>query len=713
MTARKTKLATLLATIMILVTLGQVATFPTSHLGISQPRPLTQATPQNLQLNVTLHGRGATFPAPLINLWGTQYHSLNPGVTITYDALGSGAGQLALMQKTTTFAASDAPLSQPQRDAAPNVLHIPEAIGSVVLAYNITNTSGTQITTGLNLTGAIIASIYLGAIHLWDDPAIQSLNPTIALPHQNITAIHRSDSSGTTFVFSSYLTQESTTWATTPGLGAATSITWPGSPTGSPLPFTEGGSGNGGVATLIKHTSFSIGYIELQYALCSNPPTCTAQPIPYAFVQNADATKFVQPTFQSTLNAVTNYTLTHTFPNGIDSWASVSMLNQPGTNTYSIASFTYILVYRELNVYPQQDVNETGTYLALKAFLTWVVNQGQAYSQGLAYVPLPASVVAIDMASINSITFTIHSTPLHRTIALQANSVTGWNGSATGPTISAFSGDGITLNLISTDSVSTSHRWFLDFNNNGVIDPNENNTTVSPIFSSTTATPFPFVPHIFNITSIPAAGNWTYRDSFFPTFTGIFRILPAQIAIPFQPPHQNPTANPNPGFPILDTSRIITVGSVLVDLRTMTASGFFNTTSVDTSSRTVTHVAGYTLSGLALTPSSGGFGLKFIMKIPTSPYTLSSNVIIQLSGISGTVTYQLSRSLDIANTGRVDISSLATVALYYKEVEVPPPPDPNFHYASDINADGSIGIDDLAAVAFFYHDTALSPTTLV
>jgi phosphate transport system substrate-binding protein len=693
MSLKKNRFVSVLsAAVLIFVMMGQVATLPSTHSTNSQPRTQTQAPPASLNLPITLHGQGATFPQPLINVWAQQYHASVSNVTIVYNpnplVVGSGSGQLALIDKTADFAASDAPLSSAQRDIAPNVLHIPEAIGSVVLAYNLPG-----ITTGLNLTGPIIASIYLGQIKMWNDSAIQAINPTITLPQQNITTVHRSDSSGTTFVFTSYLSSQSTTWATTPGLGAQTSVTWPGSSTGVPPPKFEAGNGNGGVATLIAGTSYSIGYVELQYALGAIPP------MTYASVRNNDNTAYILPSVDTTTFAVKNYTATHTLPNGIDSWASVSMLNQAGLQTYPIASFTYLLVYREMNVVPSMNINETAQFSALKAFLSWIITTGQTFSTTNHYVPIPSSVVAVDTASIASMTYAIQSKSVHHTFWLQANSATGWNGSKPGPTISVVSGDSVTLNLLSADGLT--HQWFLDFNNNGVIDPNENNTTVSSTFSSTsTYSPFQFVPHIFNTTSIPSLGNWTYADSQSPGITGTFRIIPQQIAIPFQPPNQSPTSTL---IPAIDTSRVTTVGSLIVDMRTLSFRGIVNETRVDTGTKLVAGTKGYdsTQVNLQLRPVSGLLQAKFVIQMPASPYTLSSNIIVTMTGLTGTATYQLSRELDIVGSGRVDIGSLSFVAFYYKT-------DPTLHPTADVNANLDIGIDDLSAVAFFYHAPAFS-----
>ncbi|MBO0887951.1 phosphate ABC transporter substrate-binding protein PstS [Candidatus Bathyarchaeota archaeon] len=682
----------LLPIFILLATIGQALTVPGNH--VSNPSVFSQAplgTPY--PTHVTLNGAGASFPAPIINFWAGNYSAGHTNTSIVYKSVGSGAGQLAAAQHVGDFFASDAPLSTAQRPLYPNILHIPETIGSIALAYNLPG-----ITQHLNLTGALIAQIYLGQVSKWNDPAIQSINPGVTLPNQNITTVHRSDSSGTTFIFTSYLASQSTTWATTCPVGTP----WPTACAGgvpplcSPLPCAITGNGNAGVATAIQTHTYSFGYVELNYAITNG--------MTYGQVRNADNTAWVIPTETTTANAVKNYTSTHALPSGTADWSSVSMLNQAGLQTYPIASFTYLLVYRELNVLPSMNINETAQRNALVSFLNWVVTTGQQYSSlpTLNYVPLPASVVAVDQASINSITYTIVSKPVHRTFNLSVSNTAGWSTTA----LTVYSGDTVTLLLSSVDGLA--HQWYLDFNNNGVFDSNENNTCTScvtlrasTLFSSSTAVNFTFVPLIMNPNSIPSLGNWTFRDSQNAASSGNFQIFPQQIAIPFVPPANSLTSSL---IPVMDTSRITTQGSLIVDMRTQVFGGNVSEITVNSASGSLTSQKTDKISGLHFTLSSGQLQSLFIFTAATQPNATSSNITVKLNGLTGTATYTVSRTLDMANQGAVNIVDLATVAFHYGTTLG----QPNYSPTSDVNADGKIDILDLALVAFYFNDPAFS-----
>jgi phosphate ABC transporter phosphate-binding protein len=310
-----------------------------------------------------------------------SYTSLiRTNVQISYQGVGSGQGiaslTASLTAKTVDFACSDAPLTASQRAAAPNVLHIPETIGAVTLAYNLPG-----IPTGLHLTGQVLANIYLGTITNWNDQAIQSLNTGTTLPNQNIITVHRSDSSGTTNIFTKYLSNMSSTWASQ--IGNGTSVQWPGG---------LGASGNANVAATVNQTQYAIGYVELAYAL-QNGMTVAA-------IQNP-AGNWILPSLSTTTQAVQSLP-TSGLPAGNQDWGSVSLLNTPGAQAYPIVSFTYILVYKELNVVQGMDQNKA---TQLVQFIWWVVHNGQQLSPNLQYAQLPANVVQIDEASIQSITF--------------------------------------------------------------------------------------------------------------------------------------------------------------------------------------------------------------------------------------------------------------------------------------------------------------------
>ncbi|HVP26288.1 MAG TPA: phosphate ABC transporter substrate-binding protein PstS [Candidatus Bathyarchaeia archaeon] len=328
-------------------------------------------------VSTTLNGAGATFPQPFLNATITKYtHDIKTNLQINYQGVGSGQGISSLTNKVVDFAASDAPLTASQRQNATNALHIPETIGAVTLAYNLPS-----VQSGLNLTGEVIAKIYLGNITNWNDAQIQSLNAGITLPDHAITTVHRSDSSGTTRIFTKYLSNVSSTWAS--HVGSGTSVQWPGG---------LGASGNAAVASTVNQTQYAIGYVELAYAL-ENSMTVAA-------VKNP-AGNYVLPSLDSTTKAVQSGA-SGGLPAGNQDWGSVSLLNTPDAQAYPIVSFTYLLVYQELNVIPGMDQNKA---TQLVQFLWYVVHDGQQLASGLEYAALPSNVVQIDETSIQSITF--------------------------------------------------------------------------------------------------------------------------------------------------------------------------------------------------------------------------------------------------------------------------------------------------------------------
>jgi phosphate transport system substrate-binding protein len=328
---------------------------------------------------VSLSGSGATFPVPLLDAMITEYEdNVKSNVNIDYEGIGSGGGIANLQKKTGDFAGSDAPMSAAEMDLAPNALHIPETIGAVTVAYNIPDVS-----TGLHLTGQIIADIFQGKITKWNDAAIQDINQDVMLPDHDIVVSHRSDGSGTTFIFTGYLSAVSTDWAQTPGLGQGKNVEWP---------VGLGGNGNSGVAQNVQDIEYTIGYVELAYALENN--------MAVAAIQNP-ANNFVVPSLESTTEAVSSKAA-QGLPTGIESWTDVNVLNAPGEQAYPIVSFTYILVYQELNDIPGMTQSKA---TALVQFLWWMVHDGQQLGPALEYAPLPSNVVGIDEASIQSITF--------------------------------------------------------------------------------------------------------------------------------------------------------------------------------------------------------------------------------------------------------------------------------------------------------------------
>jgi phosphate transport system substrate-binding protein len=368
----------------------------TAGSAFGQLPPPGQLQQQQQQGRVTIDGAGATFPFPLIDTWRVEYQTVRPDVSINYQSIGSGGGVKQFIEKTVDFGASDAPLTANETQAAPGAVHIPETIGSVVAAYNI---NGVQ-EKGLRLTGPVLVGIFLGEITTWDDPQIAELNPDLPLPSQDIVVVHRSDGSGTTFVWTSYLSEVSPEW--NQAIGAGKSVSWP---------VGLGAPGNEGVASTIQSTPNSIGYVELAYVLTTE--------MDYAFLQN-QAGNFVEPSLQSTRAAVAAVTNNNTqtsnnsttgasnttsaaLPAGDVSWETVSLLDAPGADSYPIASFSYLLLYKELSDNPRIDSMEKAR--ALVDFINWAITDGQQFAGELAYVPLPDSVVQHNQETLRSLTF--------------------------------------------------------------------------------------------------------------------------------------------------------------------------------------------------------------------------------------------------------------------------------------------------------------------
>jgi phosphate transport system substrate-binding protein len=357
------------AILAIVIAISAVA----AYAFLSQPGA-TEAT-------VTLNGSGATFPYPFLSITITQYQTVKSNVQINYQPIGSGGGITDLKNKNNDFAGSDAPLTAAEQANATNTLHIPETIGAVTIAYNLPGVSS-----GLKLTGQVIADIFQGTITKWNDAAIQSLNPDITLPNQVITTVHRSDGSGTTFIFTSYLSKASTTWNTTVGSGK--SVSWPAGGIGS--------SGNTGVASSVNSTQYAVGYVELAYAVTNG--------MTEAAVQNPSG-NYILPTLASTTAAAQAAT---NLPAGSASWTNVNLLNTGDANAYPIVSFTYIIVYKELNVIPNLTKQQA---TAVVQYLWYIIHDGQSLGPVLGYAPLPTNVVQLDETTIASITFNGQTLP--------------------------------------------------------------------------------------------------------------------------------------------------------------------------------------------------------------------------------------------------------------------------------------------------------------
>jgi phosphate transport system substrate-binding protein len=297
---------------------------------------------------MTINGAGATFPYPIYSKWFDAYAKVDPSVRFNYQSIGSGGGQKQILAQTVDFGASDGPVSDDNLSKAPGkLLHIPTVAGAVVMTYNLPGN------VNLKLDGETIADMFLGKITKWNDPRIAATNPGVSLPSSDIVVVHRSDGSGTTFIFTDYLSKVSAEWKQKAGTN--TSVNWP---TGI------GGKGNEGVSGQVKQLPNSIGYVELIYAIQNK--------MPYANVKNA-AGEFVKPTLDSVTAALATADVPEDF--------RFSMTNAPGKGAYPIAGATWLLVY-------QQQKNATKGK-KLVEFLKWASSDGEKMAKDLDYAPLP------------------------------------------------------------------------------------------------------------------------------------------------------------------------------------------------------------------------------------------------------------------------------------------------------------------------------------
>ncbi len=314
----------------------------------------------------TLQGAGATFPNPLYQRWLSEYGRLNPNVRIDYQSTGSGAGIRQIQQRTIDFGATDSPMSDELLRASPGeILHIPTVLGAVVVTYNLSGVSQT-----LRFSPDVLADIYLGRITRWDDARIRADNAGANLPAADITVVRRADGSGTTAVFTDYLSKVSQEWRDRVGTGTA-----PQWPTGL------GGRGNEGVTGMIRGTPNTIGYVELAYAVQNN--------LPVAQLKNK-AGNFVSPSLEAVTAAAAESL--PTTPEDL----RVSITDAAGATVYPISAYTYILVYK--------DQPDGAKGRALVDFLWWAIHDGQSFARELQYAPLPPDIVRRAEMRINSIT---------------------------------------------------------------------------------------------------------------------------------------------------------------------------------------------------------------------------------------------------------------------------------------------------------------------
>jgi phosphate transport system substrate-binding protein len=311
---------------------------------------------------VLINGAGATFPYPIYSKWFSEYNKLHPTVQINYQSIGSGGGIRQITNQTVFFGATDGPMTNDQLLAAPSkILHFPTVLGAVVPVYNIPG-----VTAELKFTGPVLVDIFLGKVTKWNDPEIAKLNPGVNLPGADITVVHRSDGSGTTYIWVDYLAKVSEEWKTK--VGVATAVNWPSG---------VGGKGNEGVAGLVQQTPGSIGYVELIYALQNK--------ISYGSVQNM-AGEFVRASVQSVTAAAA------AAAGKMPADFRVSITNAEGMGVYPISSFTWLLLYES----PKDKVQSK----TVVDFVKWALTDGQKFCAELGYAPLPDPVVKLELAAL-------------------------------------------------------------------------------------------------------------------------------------------------------------------------------------------------------------------------------------------------------------------------------------------------------------------------
>ena len=318
----------------------------------------------SVSAQMLINGAGATFPYPIYSKWFDTYAKVDPSVRFNYQSIGSGGGQKQILEQTVDFGASDGPMSDANLAKAPGkILHIPTVAGAVVVTYNLPGNPK------LKLDGPTIVDIYMGKIKKWNDPKITGQNPEVNLPDQDIVVVHRSDGSGTSYIFTSYLSAVSYPWSQE--VGANTSVKWPAG---------LGGKGNEGVAGLVKQTPGSVGYVELIYALQNN--------LGYADLKNADG-KYVAASLDSVTAAMASAKVPDDF--------RFKMVNAPGPDAYPIAGATWLLVYEK-----QKDATKGRK---LVEFLKWALTDGEKTAASLDYAPLPDNLKERALKRVSEITY--------------------------------------------------------------------------------------------------------------------------------------------------------------------------------------------------------------------------------------------------------------------------------------------------------------------
>ena len=347
------------------LTLILVAVTLTAACGGGSSGPVRPPSEASTTGTSQINGAGATVPDPIYSKWFSEYNKLHSNVQINYQSIGSGGGIRQLTERTVFFGATDQPMSDEMLAKAPGaVLHFPTVLGAVVPIYNVEG-----LNAQIKFTGAVLADIFLGKITKWNDPAIAKLNAGVSLPSSAITVAHRSDGSGTTFVFADYLSKISPEWKQK--VGASSSLNWP---------VGVGGKGNEGVAGLVSQTPGSLGYVELIYALQNK--------ISYGAVQN-QAGEFVAASVEAVTAAAAS--AAKVMPKDF----RVSITNAPGAGVYPISSFTWLLLYEN-----PKDKTQAKAFLE---FVKWALTDGQKFASQLGYAPLPEPVVKMELDALAKI----------------------------------------------------------------------------------------------------------------------------------------------------------------------------------------------------------------------------------------------------------------------------------------------------------------------
>jgi phosphate transport system substrate-binding protein len=329
--------------------------------GSDSPAPGEPGDGRTVQIN----GAGATFPYPIYSKWFSEYRAVKPGIQINYQSIGSGGGIRQLTNRTVFFGATDGPMTDEHLAAAPGaILHLPTVLGADVPVYNLPG-----VTETLKFTGPVLADIFLGKITKWNDPQLVKLNPGVQLPATDVTVVHRSDGSGTTYIWVDYLSKVSPEWKSK--VGVNTSVSWP---------VGLGGKGNEGVAGLVRQTPGSIGYVELIYALQNS--------IAYGAVQNK-AGEFVRADGSSVTKAA------EAAAANMPADFRVSITDAPGAGAYPISSFTWLLFF--------EDPQDKAQARAMVDFMKWALSDGQKFATDLGYAALPANVVEMELKALERI----------------------------------------------------------------------------------------------------------------------------------------------------------------------------------------------------------------------------------------------------------------------------------------------------------------------